>query len=125
MSGEDTEFLPREVPTRVDDQTFRAEVLRTIRDMAKKIDGIVDRLHAGDVRLAEHAQRLERQEEQLEVEVAALKRRVEELEKSLQAEKDRNLETRTRFGVVWAALAALATLAGGTLWALITSKGHA
>lgn len=130
MPTPDTEgFHPHQVPAHMDEQAFRGEVVRTLREVSRQVSHITERLHAGDLRLSEHSQRLEQQEAQHRAEIERLKASVEQLagrqEKladALQAEKDRNLELRTRFAVVWVALGFLATLAGGTLWALL-SKG--
>lgn len=131
MPTPDTEgFTPHQVPAHTDEQSFRAEVIRTLREVSRQVSHITDRLHAGDLRISEHSQRLEQQEANHQAEIARLKEgyqalatRQEKLADALQTEKDRNLELRTRFGVVWVALGFIATLAGGTLWALL-SKGQ-
>ena len=123
-------FLPHQVPAYTDEQSFRVEVLRTLREVSRQVNHITERMHAGDLRLSEHDQRLEQQEATHQSEILRLKdahqslaARQEKLAEALQAEKDRNLELRTRFAVVWVALGFLALMAGGTLWALL-SKGH-
>ena len=95
MPTPDTEgFAPHQVPTYTDEQSFRVEVLRTLREVSRQVNHITERMHAGDLRLSEHDQRLEQQEATHQSEIVRLKdahqalaARQEKLGDALQAEK--------------------------------------
>ena len=121
MSDKSDTYPQQSVPAQVDEQTFRVEMMRGMRHLTAKVEGIDARLHQGDLKLQEHAADLEQQASTHQAEINRLRddnklkeQQITELRqevKSLQGEQQTqgtNLTVlSTRFAVVWALLGGL------------------